>query len=46
VRGGIYPILRRGGRVHWSPTDWHESKAEIFHQVQYSELATFHELAE
>jgi hypothetical protein len=27
-------------------TDWHESKAEIFHQVQYGELATFCELAE
>jgi hypothetical protein len=27
-------------------TDWHESKAEIFHQVQYGELATFHELVE
>jgi hypothetical protein len=27
-------------------TDWHESKVEIFHQVQYSELATFRELAE
>jgi hypothetical protein len=27
-------------------TDWHESKAEIFHQVQYGELATFRELAE
>jgi hypothetical protein len=26
-------------------TDWHESKAEILHQVQYSELATFRELA-
>jgi hypothetical protein len=26
--------------------DWHKSKAEIFHQVQYSELATFRELAE
>jgi hypothetical protein len=27
-------------------TDWHESKAEIFQQVQYGELATFRELAE
>jgi hypothetical protein len=27
-------------------TNWHESKAEIFHQVQYGELATFRELAE
>jgi hypothetical protein len=27
-------------------TDWHESKAEIFHQVQYGELATFCELVE
>jgi hypothetical protein len=27
-------------------TDWHESKAEIFYQVQYGELATFRELAE
>jgi hypothetical protein len=27
-------------------TDWHESKAEIFHQVQYRELATFRELVE
>jgi hypothetical protein len=27
-------------------TDWNESKAEIFHQVQYGELATFRELAE
>jgi hypothetical protein len=26
--------------------DWHESKAEIFHQVHYGELATFRELAE
>jgi hypothetical protein len=26
-------------------TDRHESKAEIFHQVQYRELATFRELA-
>jgi hypothetical protein len=25
-------------------TDWHKSKAEIFHQVQYGELATFREL--
>jgi hypothetical protein len=27
-------------------TEWHESKAEIFHQVQYRELAMFRELAE
>jgi hypothetical protein len=27
-------------------TDWHESKAEIFQQVQYGELATFCELVE
>jgi hypothetical protein len=27
-------------------TDWQESKAEIFQQVQYGELATFRELAE
>jgi hypothetical protein len=27
-------------------TDWHKSKAEIFHQVQYGELAMFRELAE
>jgi hypothetical protein len=27
-------------------TDWYESKAEIFHQVQYGKLATFCELAE
>jgi hypothetical protein len=27
-------------------TDWHESKVEIFQQVQYGELATFRELAE
>jgi hypothetical protein len=27
-------------------TDWHESKAEIFQQVRYGELATFRELAE
>jgi hypothetical protein len=27
-------------------TDWHELKAEIFHQVQYGELATFRELDE
>jgi hypothetical protein len=27
-------------------TDWHKSKAEIFHQVQYGELATFRELVE
>jgi hypothetical protein len=27
-------------------TDWHESKAEIFQQVQYGELAPFRELAE
>jgi hypothetical protein len=27
-------------------TDCHESKAEIFHQVQYGELATFRELTE
>jgi hypothetical protein len=27
-------------------TDWHESKTEIFHQVQYGELAMFRELAE
>jgi hypothetical protein len=26
-------------------TDWHESKAEIFHQVQYGQLITFRELA-
>jgi hypothetical protein len=26
--------------------DWHESKAEIFQQVRYGELATFRELAE
>jgi hypothetical protein len=26
--------------------DWHESKAEIFHQVQYGELVPFRELAE
>jgi hypothetical protein len=26
--------------------DWHESKAEIFDQVQYRELVTFRELAE
>jgi hypothetical protein len=27
-------------------TNWHESKAEIFQQVQYGELATFRELTE
>jgi hypothetical protein len=27
-------------------TNWHEAKVEIFHQVQYSELITFRELAE
>jgi hypothetical protein len=27
-------------------TDWHKSKAEIFQQVRYGELATFRELAE
>jgi hypothetical protein len=27
-------------------TDWHESKVEIFHQVQYSEFTIFRELAE
>jgi hypothetical protein len=27
-------------------TDWHKAKVEIFHQVQYGELTTFHELAE
>jgi hypothetical protein len=46
VRGGVYPILRRGEGYIGVYTDWHESKAEIFHQVQYGELATFRELAE
>jgi hypothetical protein len=27
-------------------TDWYESKAEIFYQMQYGELVTFRELAE
>jgi hypothetical protein len=26
-------------------TDWHESKVEIFHQVQYGELTTFRKFA-
>jgi hypothetical protein len=46
VRGGVYPLCDEVEGCIGIYTDWHESKAEVFHQVQYNKLATFCELAE
>jgi hypothetical protein len=46
MRCGFYPVLRRGGTLHWGLHQLARGKGGIFHQVQYGELTTFLGLAD